>query len=36
MGHTRQVNVLLPDEYADPANAAKRYPVLYLLDGGTG
>jgi predicted alpha/beta superfamily hydrolase len=36
MGQARKVNVLLPDEYDDPAKAAKRYPVLYLLDGGTG
>lgn len=32
----RQINVLLPDGYDDPKTASRRYPVLYLLDGGTG
>ena len=32
-GNTRTIRVLLPDGYADPANAQRRYPVLYLLDG---
>ena len=27
------LRVLLPDGYDDPANASKRYPVLYLLHG---
>ncbi len=36
LGQARQINVLLPSGYDDPANAAVRYPVLYLLDGGTG
>ena len=30
---TRNVRVWLPPGYNDPANAAKKYPVLYLLDG---
>lgn len=30
-GDPRQVNVYLPEGYAD---GAKRYPVLYLIDGG--
>lgn len=29
----RSVLVRLPRGYDDPANAARRYPVLYLLDG---
>jgi predicted alpha/beta superfamily hydrolase len=33
---TRRVNVLLPQGYDDPKRAHLRYPVLYLLDGGTG
>jgi predicted alpha/beta superfamily hydrolase len=32
-GNTRTVRVLLPPDYAAPANATRRYPVLYLLDG---
>ena len=36
LGQTRRINVLLPSGYDDPADAAVRYPVLYLLDGGTG
>ncbi|CAL4866221.1 hypothetical protein MMA231_00459 [Asticcacaulis sp. MM231] len=34
LGHTRRVNISLPTGYDDPENAATRYPVLYLLDGG--
>ncbi|HYD10479.1 MAG TPA: alpha/beta hydrolase family protein [Acidimicrobiales bacterium] len=30
------VRILLPHGYDDPANAARRYPVLYLLHGGLG
>lgn len=30
---TRDVFVLLPEGYDDPANAARTYPVLYLQDG---
>jgi enterochelin esterase-like enzyme len=29
----RNLRVWLPPGYADPANAQKKYPVLYLLDG---
>lgn len=29
----RAVRVYLPPGYDEPANAARRYPVLYLLDG---
>ena len=36
LGTKRQVNVLLPAGYDDPDKATVRYPVLYLLDGGTG
>ena len=32
-GNTRTIRVLLPDDYDAPANAARRYPVLYLVDG---
>ncbi len=32
-GNTRTIRVLLPPGYEAPANAARRYPVLYLLDG---
>ena len=32
-GNARTVRVLLPPGYADAANASKRYPVLYMLDG---
>jgi predicted alpha/beta superfamily hydrolase len=31
--NTRFVRVWLPPEYDDPANAGRRYPVLYLNDG---
>ena len=31
--NTRDLRVWLPPGYDDPANAAKKYPVLYLLDG---
>jgi S-formylglutathione hydrolase FrmB len=30
------VRILLPAGYDDPANADRRYPVLYLLHGGLG
>jgi S-formylglutathione hydrolase FrmB len=33
LGHSVGVNVLLPAGYASPANASRRYPVLYLLHG---
>jgi hypothetical protein len=36
LGDTRRINISLPTEYTDPATAHKRYPVLYLLDGGDG
>lgn len=32
-GNTRTIRVLVPDDYGAPANAQRRYPVLYLLDG---
>ena len=32
-GNTRTIRVLVPAGYDAPENAAKRYPVLYLLDG---
>jgi predicted alpha/beta superfamily hydrolase len=32
-GNDRTLRVLLPDGYDLPANAQRRYPVLYLLDG---
>ncbi|HEX9206840.1 MAG TPA: alpha/beta hydrolase-fold protein [Steroidobacteraceae bacterium] len=32
-GNRRTVRVLLPPGYDLPANQARRYPVLYLLDG---
>jgi predicted alpha/beta superfamily hydrolase len=32
-GNTRVLRVLLPPGYDDKANAARRYPVLYLNDG---
>lgn len=32
-GNERTIRVLLPQGYDDPANAQRRYPVLYLLDG---
>jgi predicted alpha/beta superfamily hydrolase len=31
--NTRSLRVWLPPGYGDPANAAKKYPVLYLFDG---
>ncbi len=33
LGEPREINVRLPASYAD-AKADRRYPVLYLLDGG--
>lgn len=36
VGKTLPYNVLLPVDYNQPANKAKRYPVLYLLHGLTG
>lgn len=36
MGRQMPYRVVLPIGYKDPANAAKRYPVLYLLHGLTG
>ncbi|HEV2567884.1 alpha/beta hydrolase [Sphingomonas sp.] len=33
---TRRVNILVPEGYDDPKQSQARYPVLYLLDGGTG
>ena len=36
LGEPRRINVLLPEGYRDPEAAQRRYPVLYLLDGGTG
>jgi len=40
LGESRAVLVYTPPGYGDPANAARRYPVLYLLhgspDGGDG
>jgi len=32
-GNTRTIRVLLPPGYDAAANAGRRYPVLYLLDG---
>jgi enterochelin esterase-like enzyme len=32
-GNTRMLRVWLPPGYDDAANAAKRYPVLYMFDG---
>lgn len=34
MGATRTINIWLPSAYID--NPDRRYPVLYLLDGGIG
>ncbi len=31
--NTRTIRVLVPADYDAPANASRRYPVLYLLDG---
>jgi predicted alpha/beta superfamily hydrolase len=33
LGNERTIRVLLPPGYDDKANAGRRYPVLYLLDG---
>ena len=32
-GNRRTIRVLVPQDYDAPANAARRYPVLYMLDG---
>ncbi len=32
-GNSRTIRVLLPPDYDAAGNAARRYPVLYLLDG---
>jgi predicted alpha/beta superfamily hydrolase len=32
-GNTRTIRVLVPADYGAPENRARRYPVLYLLDG---
>ena len=32
-GNRRTIRVLVPPDYDAPANAARRYPVLYMLDG---
>jgi predicted alpha/beta superfamily hydrolase len=32
-GNERTIRVLLPPGYDEPANAQRRYPVLYMLDG---
>jgi predicted alpha/beta superfamily hydrolase len=32
-GNARTIRVLVPEDYDAPDNAARRYPVLYLLDG---
>lgn len=34
LGDVREINVRLPDGYGEAAAAGRRYPVLYLLDGG--
>lgn len=34
LGRTADILVWLPPGYDDPANAARRYPVVYLHDGG--
>ncbi|HUO61520.1 MAG TPA: alpha/beta hydrolase-fold protein [Candidatus Acidoferrales bacterium] len=31
--NTRNLRIWLPPGYSDPANAGRRYPVLYMLDG---
>jgi S-formylglutathione hydrolase FrmB len=36
LGGQVRANVLLPAGYADPAQAARRYPVLLLLHGAAG
>ena len=33
LGDRRRLNIYLPEHYADPT---RRFPVLYLLDGGLG
>jgi putative tributyrin esterase len=33
VGREMRYNVILPSGYADPANAERRYPTLYLLHG---
>jgi len=33
--NTRNLRVWLPPGYNDPANAAMKYPVLYILDGNS-
>ncbi len=33
--NTRNLYVWLPPGYSDPANAQKKYPVLYILDGAS-
>ena len=33
LGNERTIRVLLPAGYGDAANKARRYPVLYMLDG---
>ena len=32
-GNRRTIRVLVPEDYDAPANATRRYPVLYMLDG---
>ena len=32
-GNKRKIRVLLPEDYADPANQSRHYPALYLNDG---
>jgi predicted alpha/beta superfamily hydrolase len=32
-GNRRTIRVLVPQDYDAPANATRRYPVLYMLDG---
>src|SRR5688572_8429752 len=34
LGSPRRVNLMLPPGYHDEKNKHRRYPVLYLLDGG--
>lgn len=34
LGEERAFHVWLPPAYADPAQAARRFPVLYVVDGG--
>lgn len=34
LGDVRRVNVMLPPGYEDEKSRGRRYPVLYLLDGG--